>query len=45
MMIADATITKAVYRVKRGVRATIVQTKASHTIPNITNRMIIEVFI
>lgn len=45
MMIAEATITNAVYSVKRGVAATIQATKAAHARPSSTNRMITDVFI
>ena len=44
-MMPDATITNAVYAVKRGVRTTIAATIAAHSTPIITNLSMTEVFI
>ena len=45
MIIADATMTKAVYNVNFGVFATMYTTNPSHNSPRMTNRNITDVFI
>lgn len=45
MIIADAIITNMVYRSMRGVRTKITPTSINHRKPNITKRMITDVFI
>ncbi len=44
-MMAEATMTKAVYNVNLGVNATIYATKPIHMMPRITKRNITDVFI